>query len=103
MWLRRLHARQSDSGAVTVSISRAARRPRPARRDVHHAGYDARGGRHCRLVPRPFDLSRSPVVEFQFTYPADLTLGIGAGQTNFLALLRESTVCLETRIPFAEA
>jgi hypothetical protein len=43
---------------------------------------------------------RSPTLEFVFTYPADLTLGVGA--TNFqVGLLRNGTECLATQIAYS--
>jgi hypothetical protein len=49
----------------------------------------------------PGDGSRSPVIDFQFTYPADLTLGVG--RTNFqVALLNsDNTECMATQIAYS--
>lgn len=53
------------------------------------------------LPTSPGDGSTSPALEFQFTYPGDLTLGVG--RTNFqIALLRsDSTECLATQIAYS--
>ena len=53
------------------------------------------------LPVSPGDGSRSPEIEFQFTYPGDLTLGVG--RTNFqVALLNsDNTECMATQIAYS--
>jgi hypothetical protein len=52
------------------------------------------------LPPTPGEGSRSPTLEFEFTYPRDLTLAVG--NTNFqVALSRGGTECLATQIAYS--
>ena len=52
------------------------------------------------LPPTPGEGSRSPTVDFQFTYPRDLTLGVG--NTNFqVALSKGSVECMATQIAYS--
>jgi hypothetical protein len=52
------------------------------------------------LPVSPGDGVRSPTLEFQFTSPRDLTLGVG--NTNFqVALRRAGTECLATQIAYS--
>jgi hypothetical protein len=52
------------------------------------------------LPSSPGGGSLSPTIDFQFTYPADLTLGVG--RTNFqVALSRGGTECMATQIAYA--
>jgi hypothetical protein len=52
------------------------------------------------LPPTPGEGSRSPTVDFQFTYPRDLTLGVG--NTNFqIALSKGGVECMATQIAYS--
>jgi hypothetical protein len=52
------------------------------------------------LPPTPGEGSRSPTIDFQFTYPRDLTLGVG--NTNFeVALSKGGVECMATQIAYS--
>jgi hypothetical protein len=52
------------------------------------------------LPASPSDGSSSPAIEFEFTYPRDLTLGVR--NTNFqVSLVSEGRECLATQIAYA--
>lgn len=52
------------------------------------------------LPATPGEGLRTPTLEFAFTYPRDLTLGVGV--TNFqVALLRNGTECMATQIAYS--
>jgi ABC-type transport system substrate-binding protein len=52
------------------------------------------------LPSTPGEGTLAPTLEFQFTYPRDLTLGVG--RTNFqVGLVRSGTECLATQIAYA--
>src|SRR5450432_3783581 len=57
-------------------------------------------GQALTLPATPGEGLRGPTLEFVFTYPADLTLGVG--NTNFqVALLRNGTECMATQIAYS--
>jgi hypothetical protein len=63
-------------------------------------GATPAAGASISLPTSPGEGSLSPTLEFQFTYPRDLTLGVG--NTNFqVGLSRGGTECMATQIAYA--
>jgi hypothetical protein len=92
-------------GGYTTPIPAATPTPSPTPTPLTPATFTilsatpAAGG-SISLPTSPGEGSRSPTLEFQFTYPRDLTLGVG--NTNFqVSLLRSGTECMATQIAYS--